>query len=105
MLEDPSTATLYRNICMLVAALGGVRITLLGLKRYKAEPVWQPIFLGGLMMTAAYVTIVSTSGFGDSFQDLTHRGDAVVADFVYLLKAGLLVVLFGAIAVSKKLLT
>lgn len=103
MFENEQTAALFRNICMLVAMVGACRIAVLGIQRYKTDPTWQLIAVGGLLLAGSYVAILGMSGFGDSFFTLTHRGLATSADFVFFLKAGLLLVVFGAFSVTKKL--
>lgn len=103
MLNDPDMAALYRNVCMIVAALAAARIVWLGFRRYKTEPRWQIVFMGGMLLLFAYLGILATSNFGDTFFELTHRGPASANDYAYLLKGGLVVALLGAFSVSKTL--
>ncbi len=106
--QDPAALTaLYRNACMIVAALAAMRIAWLGIRRYKTEPVWQLVAVGGLVTVGAYFAIIGVAGdfLVDSFFALTHRGPAEIGDFVYFMKAGLILLVFGAFGVSKNILS
>lgn len=107
--EDPAQlAALYRNICMIVTALGALYITVLAFRRYKRESTWQIVFLGGLLLLFSYVLIIaigmslSEGGLGDSFSHVIRSGEAGSLDFVYLLKGGVLIAIVGAFSVAKR---
>ncbi len=107
-LSDPGLqAALFRNGCMFLALLGTLRITWIAFRRYNTKPTpsaqWQLALLGGFLATAAYVAILAVSGAptGDSFMVSTSSGPAATIDYVYLLKAGFLLILFGAFSATK----
>ena len=108
MFSDPAIrAALFRNGCMVLALLGAVRIAWIGLKRYNTKPEpskqWTLVMLGGFLATAAYVAILAVSGAptGDSFAIATSAGPAGTLDYVYVLKIGFLLALFGAFSANK----